>query len=46
MRQILSSITRPNVSNYMTTDSIPGYMDFGQGVFLLSLLAEPYFNMQ
>ena len=25
---------------------IPGYMDFGQGVFVLSLLAEPYFNMQ
>jgi starch synthase len=23
MRQILSSITRPNVSNYMTTDTLP-----------------------
>jgi len=29
MRQILSSITRPNVSNYLTTDIFVTYLAMG-----------------
>jgi sirohydrochlorin ferrochelatase len=32
MRQILSSITRPIVSNYLTTDNTQAYKQFGNAV--------------